>query len=171
MPRLATLLLLTVLCSAGTADEVLDGRTVLGSGNKMLADGAKALIAGDAKTGVRLTHAGLALPSTIRDKRAAWSNLCAGYIMLDELDEALPWCDRAVASGGNWRAFSNRALLYIRVGRYDAAAEDIAQADELVTDRPRKLREVNALLLDKTHPVQPRVIIDDRTGQTEDDGA
>lgn len=171
MFRVALFVLLTVLAGAGTADEVLDGRTVLGSGNKMLADGAKALVAGDAETGVRLTHAGLALPATIRDRRAAWSNLCAGYIMLDQLDDALPWCDRAVKSGGNWRAFSNRALLYIRVGRYDAAAADIAEADELVADRPRKLREVNALLLDKTHPVQPRVIIDDRTSPTDDDGA
>ncbi len=170
MPRLATLLLLTVLAAQVTADEMPDSRTVLGPGNALLADGANALLAGDAEAGVRLTLAGLKLPATERDRRAAWSNLCAGYVMLDRLDEALPWCNRAVAAGGSWRAYSNRALLHVRAGRYEAAAADIAEADELVSERPRKLREVNALLLDKTHPVRPRVSVDDRRDRTDDDG-
>ena len=170
MPRLAMLLLLTVLGGAGMTDEMPDSRTVLGPGNALLADGAKALMAGDAEAGVRLTLAGLELPATERDRRAGWSNLCAGYVMLDRLDDALPWCNRAVEAGGSWRAFSNRALLHVRAGRYDAAAADIARADELVSERPRKLREVNALLLDKTHPVRPRVSVDDRRNRT-DDGA
>ena len=170
MPRLASFVLLTMLAGVGVANEMPDSRTVLGPGNALLADGAKALLAGDAEVGVRLTLAGLDLPATDRDRRAAWSNLCAGYVMLDQLDDALPWCNRAVAAGGSWRAYSNRALLHVRAGRYDAAAADIAEADELVADRPRKLREVNALLLDKTHPVRPRVSIDDRRKRTDDDG-
>lgn len=168
MPRLAMLLLLTVLGGAGVADEMPDSRTVLGPGNAMLADGAKALMAGDPEAGVRLTLAGLELPATERDRRAGWSNLCAGYVMLNRLDEALPWCDRAVDGGGTWRAYSNRALLHVRAGRYDAAAADISRADELVVDRPRKLREVNAMLLDKTHPVRPRVSVDDRRNRNDD---
>lgn len=162
MLRFAMLLLLTALGSAGMAEEMPDSRTVLGPGNALLADGAKALLAGDAEAGVRLTLAGLERPATERDRRAAWSNLCAGYVMLERLDDALPWCDRAVEGGSNWRAYSNRALLHVRAGRYDAAAADIARADELVAERPRKLREVNALLLDKTHPVRPRISVDDR---------
>lgn len=170
MPRLAMFLLLTVFGSAGGTEEMPDSRTVLGPGNALLADGAKALMAGDAEAGVRLTLAGLELPATDRDRRAGWSNLCAGYVMLDRLDEALRWCDRAIAAGGSWRAYSNRALLHVRAGRYDAAAADIAQADQLVVARPRKLREVNAMLLDKTHPVRPRVSVDDRRNRN-DDGA
>ena len=168
MPRLVMLLLLTVPGGVGMTNEMPDSRTVLGPGNVLLADGANALLAGDAEAGVRLTLAGLELPATDRDRRAAWSNLCAGYVMLDQLDDALPWCNRAVAAGGSWRAYSNRALLHVRAGRYDAAAADIAQADELVAERPRKLREVNALLLDKTHPVRPRIIVDDRRNRGDD---
>ena len=64
-------------------------KTVIGPANVDLADGAAALRAGDAEDGVRLTQRGLRSANSQRDRIAGYSNLCAGLVMLDRLDEAL----------------------------------------------------------------------------------
>ncbi|MDH3587072.1 MAG: hypothetical protein OEQ30_08280, partial [Gammaproteobacteria bacterium] len=62
-------------------------KTVVGPGNVDLADGAAALRVGDAEEGVRLTQRGLSTANSQRDRVAGYSNLCAGLVMLDRLDE------------------------------------------------------------------------------------
>ena len=145
-------------------------RTVIGPGNVDLADGAAALLAGDAEEGVRLTLRGLNGAASERDRHAAWSNLCAGYLMLGRPDDALTYCNRAIdADTDNWRAFSNRAILHIQAARYEDARADIRRA-EAINPRARKLGEVKRMLLDKTDPVVPSISVDDGRGNlpTED---
>jgi tetratricopeptide (TPR) repeat protein len=154
-----TLCLLAVAAGQAAASDV---KTVIGPTNAALADGAAALIAGDAEEGVRLTLEGLSRPTSERDRIAAWANLCAGYVMLEQFDSALAYCDRVIAvDDDNWRAFNNRALVHIFRGDYAAAASDIDRVESL---RPnaRTLDRVRTMLLNETDPVRPTVVIDDR---------
>lgn len=136
-------------------------KTVIGPTNAELADGANELLAGNAKEGVRLSLLGLNRAIGRDDKVAGLSNICVGYIMLDELDKALVYCDRALAlDDSHWRALCNRALAYIKLKRYDEAEADIERGMVIAPDSS-KLKTVRRLLLDATHPVEQNVIIDD----------
>ena len=97
------------------------------------------------------------------------SNLCAGYVMLDQYDKAIDYCDRVLAEKENhWRALSNRALAYIHVDRFDEAAADLALA-ESIAPSARTVRLVRSMLLDKTDPVAPSIVIDDRRAPDDDE--
>ena len=63
--------------------------TVIGSPNQLLTDGARAMEAGRFDEGVRLTLAGLELPSKPSDAAAGHSNICAAYAYLKRFEEAL----------------------------------------------------------------------------------
>ena len=100
--------------------------TIIGPTNVLLADGATALEEGRADEGVRLTLEGLKSPNPVRDTAAAHSNLCAGYILLHRLDEALAHCNTSIAlDSANWRAYNNRAAVFDARGMYDQALEDV----------------------------------------------
>ena len=100
--------------------------TVISSENPMLAQGARALEAGDAAEGVRLTLEGLKAPSPLHDLAAGRANLCAGYVLLHRYDEALAACNLSIAlDPGNWRAYNNRAAVFAAQGFYELAAADI----------------------------------------------
>ncbi len=150
---------LMLLAGKGLAEEP---KFVVGPSNLDLVEGAEALREGDAERGVELTLRGLALVSGPRDRHAAWANLCAGYVMLDNPDEALGWCNKVIAEDDrNWRAYNNRALVHIQSGRYEEAAEDVARA-EAISPNAKTLKTVKAMLLAETDPVEPRVTVDDR---------
>lgn len=155
--------ILTWLLLAGTCGVAAEeSKTVVGPSNAMLADGADALMARDAERGVSLTLRGLSFPTNKRDERSAWANLCAGYVMLENPREAVSWCDKAIeADPDHWRAYNNRAIAYIQLGRLEEAAADIERVESL---RPNAgtLKTVKAMLLHETDPVQPTVTIDDR---------
>lgn len=162
MPDRRTVLVILLLVAAAGAGSAEETKTVVGPSNIDLSDGADALQSGDAEEGVRLTLRGLPQVSGPRDRHAAWANLCAGYVMLEKLDEALGWCNKVIAEDdGNWRAYNNRALIYIARGQYEEAADDIARA-EVISPNARTLKTVKALLLAETDPVRPSVTIDDR---------
>lgn len=159
LPVSWSLCLLAVAAGPATATE---SKTVVGPANVLLADGAAALMAGDAEAGVRLTLEGLSRPTRERDRIAAWANLCAGYVMLENYAAALGFCDRVIAADDdNWRAYNNRALVHIFRGNYAAAARDI---DRLEALRPnaRTLDKVRTMFLNETEPVRPTVTVDDR---------
>lgn len=159
-PRVALLLCLFKL--AGTAAASDDSRVVLGPSNVALADGAAALVAGDAEEGVRLTLRGLAVTTSKRDQVAGWANLCAGYVMLSRFDEALAYCDQAIeADSGHWRALSNRALVHLFRSEFDLAARDVERA-QAIAPRARIPRQVQMMLRNAVDPVVPTVTIDDR---------
>ena len=135
---------------------------MLGPSNADLADGAAALRAGDAEEGVRLTRRGLKSGIGGRDRVAGYSNLCAGLIMLERMDEALEACNRALdLDDRHWRSYSNRALAYIKLRRYREAELDISTVEEL-NPHARTLKALRAMYRDAVDPVSPSVIIDDR---------
>jgi tetratricopeptide (TPR) repeat protein len=119
-------------------------------------------LAGDAEEGVRLTRLGLRRETSRHDRVVGLSNLCAGYLMLERFDEALDACNRAIADGErHWRAYSNRALLFVLQDRLDEAERDLRKAEELAP-ASRTVRTVRSMLRDRTDPVAPTVIIEDR---------
>lgn len=169
--RLSLAMLVAAGCWVGTAN-AQEARTVIGPRNPDLAAGADALLAGDAQKGVRLTLKGLQSAASVRDRKTGMSNLCAGYVLLDDLDSALDYCNRVLElDDKHWKAYSNRALVYVRMKRYDEAEADL-QRGEALAPNARTLRAVRAMLLDAIEPVAPNVVIDDRRQppKDEDDG-
>lgn len=154
--------LVACLCLVAGMTAAQEMKTVIGPTNSDLHNGAQALLAGDAEKGVRLTLLGLQNASNTREQATALSNLCAGYIMLKELETALSHCDQVlVLSDSHWRAYSNRALAYIQLERYDEAEQDLQKAESLVP-HSRKVKTIRAMFLDATDPVAPQIVIDDR---------
>ena len=155
-------LLGSVAALPAAAQEDSQSRTVIGPSNIDLADGATALRMGNAEDGVRLTQRGLNTATGDREHVAGYSNLCAGLIMLERLDDALEACDRALEiDDEHWRSYSNRALVYIKQERYADADRDIAKGEALKPNA-RTLKIVKSMLLDATDPVAPSITIDDR---------
>jgi tetratricopeptide (TPR) repeat protein len=169
--RFVALLALLGSAMAASAAEQEDGqiRTVIGPSNIDLADGATALRAGNAEDGVRLTQRGLNSATNNRERVAGYSNLCAGLIMLERLDDALDACNRALEiNDGHWRGYSNRALAYVKLERYAEAQRDIA-ASEAINPNARSTKVIKSMLLDATDPVAPTITIDDRRRTPADD--
>jgi tetratricopeptide (TPR) repeat protein len=141
-------------------------KTVIGPTNPELAQGADELLAGNGEEGVRLTLLGLRHATRKANRLTAISNLCAGYILLDQFDTALTYCNQALEENDqHWRAYNNRALIYIRQERYLEAEQDILRGQELAPNS-RTLKVVRAMLLGKTDPVSPIIIIDERRKPT-----
>lgn len=157
--------LLLVVVSLALLTRLADGqeaKTVVGPHNADLSAGAEALMAGDAERGIRLTLKGLQRETRSYDRRTGLSNLCAGYILLDDLETALSYCDRVIEeTDRNWRAYSNRALIFVKLARYADAEADLERA-EAIAPNARPVRAVRSMLQDATDPVAPIVIIDDR---------
>lgn len=145
-------------------------KTVIGPSNPDLYHGANALLVGDGEEGVRLTLLGLQRATNRRSRMTGMSNLCAGYIMLEQLDTALSYCNEVLeADDRHWRAYSNRALVYVKMERYEEAERDLQMAESLVSNA-RTVKIVRSMLLDATDPVAPQIVIDDRRQPaTEDD--
>jgi Flp pilus assembly protein TadD len=158
-----------VTCADAVGQTENEAGTVIGPSNIDLADGAAALRVGNAVDGVRLTQRGLQSANNDRDRVAGYSNLCAGFIMLDDLDAALEACNRALEiDDGHWRSYSNRALVLVKQKRYTEAERDI-DSGQALSPHSRTLRAVKAMLLDATDPVSPTIIIDDRRHAPPDD--
>ena len=159
----AVLLLVPMTLAASQSDNNLDtNKTVLGPRNPFLADGADALQAGDAEAGVELTEKGLAMARGRLERKAALSNLCAGYLMLGRPEEALEACNQVLVLDPNyWRAYNNRALVLLELGRHEESRADIERGQEL-QPKSRNLKRTKAWFLDATEPVEPSIEIDDR---------
>ena len=148
-----------------------ENKTVMGPSNIYLYDGANALMAGDGERGVRLTLRGLEHAQGLREKRVAHSNLCAGFLLINEPDLALEHCNWVLERDPtHWRSYNNRALVYMRLERFDEAEADIRKGQEL---RPnsKKLKIVKGMYLDETQPVTPKVEADDRRSADEEFGS
>ncbi len=129
---LFALSLLVAALGAARADDRAMSATVIGPENPLLRDGAAALEAGRAADGVRLTLEGLKIPSPARLAAAGHANLCAGYVLLHQYDEALVHCNTSITlDPSNWRAYNNRAAVFSARSLYDQAIEDIRSAMKL----------------------------------------
>ena len=63
---------------------------------------------------------------------AGRANACAAYALLMKWDEALEQCNQALAlDNSNWRAFNNRAAIYVAKGLFDLAFHDINSGLEI----------------------------------------
>lgn len=168
-PVLLLVLLSSIMAVPASGQEDGQIKTVLGPSNIDLADGATALRAGNAEDGVRLTQRGLNTATNDRERIAGYSNLCAGLIMLERLDEAIAACNRALdLDDGHWRAHTNRALANVKLERYADARRDIA-ASEAISPNARSTKVIKSMLLDATDPVAPSITIDDRRQAPRDD--
>ena len=157
---LAALLLVWSSAGAQGAGASLEGqKTVIGPRNPFLADGASALVSGDAERGVALTEKGLAIAQGAFEHKAALSNLCAGYLLVNKPKQALEACNQVLAEDPDfWRAYNNRALVYMELGRYAESEADIKRGQEL-RPKSKNLKLTKAQLLDATDPVVPTVEI------------
>ena len=139
-----------------------NNKTVLGSSNVALQDGADALRAGDAKEGIKLTMLGLSQARGSRERQTAKSNLCAGYALLGQYEIGLTYCDDVLLENDrHWRARSNRALIYLKLRRFEEAHQDLL-IGESISPNASTLKAVRRMYLDATDPVAPIVVIDDR---------
>jgi tetratricopeptide (TPR) repeat protein len=157
------------LCLAAAIAQGQESKTVLGPTNPDLYYGAQALLAGDADEGVRLTLLGVQRATNSRDRITGISNLCAGYIMLEQYETGLSYCDQVLAENDrHWRSYSNRALAYLKLGLFEDAEADLQKA-EAIAPNARTVKVVRSMLLDVTNPVAPVIVIDDRRQTAEDD--
>ena len=159
----AVAVLLPAAAGAQNTDRTADGPvTVLGPRNPDLKNGAEHLLSGRSELGVELTLRGLEAAQGGREQEAALSNLCAGYIMLKNYDEALKYCDLLLARNDrSWRGYNNRAVIYINLEQYEKAHADLLKGEEL-NPNARTIRIARAMYLDAVEPVSPEVEIDDR---------
>lgn len=137
-------------------------KTVIGVRNMPLKSGAEALLAGDYEEGIRLTHLGLTQAFGVREEEAALSNLCAGYLQLQKYDTALQYCEMLLARNDeHWRAYNNRALIYMKTKQWDKAEADLIKGEELNAGA-HTMKLARAMYMDAVHPVSPEIEIDDR---------
>ena len=166
MCKFLLLLAITSLAAVQTfADGQTESRTVIGPSNIYLYDGAIALLAGNPDEGVPLTLKGLQFAHGQRETKIAHSNLCAGFLMLGQAETALVHCNWVLDIDPNyWRAYNNRALVYLRLERYAESEADIKRGQEL-NPRSEKLKDVKGLYLDEVEPVDEKITIDDRRNE------
>lgn len=163
-------LLAMMLLAASPVAMSEEAKTVIGPSNIDLYDGANALMAGDGEEGVRRTLQGLELAQGPREVRIAHSNLCAGYLLINQLENALFHCNWVLERDDrHWRTLNNRALVYMRLERYEEAEEDIRKGQEIRPDS-KNLKIVKGMYLDETKPVETKIEIDDRRSPTEEPG-
>lgn len=156
---IALLIAPLALVAQGESNVVLGGTK-----NAELSDGASALTTGDPERGVELTLIGLKQARGTIERRAALSNLCAGYLMLEQLDEALRYCNEAIEVDElNWRVYNNRALIYVMKGEFELAEADLSRCDDL-NPYGRATKVVRQLLAHAKDPVAPVITMDDRRG-------
>lgn len=156
------ILSVTLLLASSPAALAEEAKTVIGPQNIYLYDGANALMAQNGEEGVRLTLLGLKVAKRGREEKIAHSNLCAGFLLINQPESALEHCNWVIdRDEGHWRTYNNRALVYMRLERFDEAEQDIRKGQAL---RPnsKKLKIVKGMYLDETQPVTIKIEVDER---------
>jgi len=163
MARNLILLAITILAAVQVyADDEAEAKTVIGPRNVYLYDGANALLAGNPTEGVSLTLKGLEFAHGLREKKTAHANLCAGFLLLGQAETALEHCDWVLErDSSHWRTYNNRAIVYLRLERFEESEADIRRGQE-INPRSEKLKEVKGMYLDEVEPVDEEITIDDR---------
>lgn len=152
-PALFAIVLLATAWSV--ADNTPVSKTVIGPSNMELYEGARALATGDGDAGVRLTLLGLNRATSQREKKSGHANLCAGFLLLNQPNTALWHCNWVLERDpDHWQSYNNRALVYLRLQRFDESAADIAKG-QLLNPKSKTLKEVQGLYLDAIEPESP----------------
>jgi tetratricopeptide (TPR) repeat protein len=136
-----------------------DSRTVLGGGNELLAAGAEMIRAGQYEDGIRLTTLGLDRSTSIADKAAALSNLCAAHAAKGNPDLAITYCTESIAiKENNWRAYSNRSYAFYLKGMYAQASTDLEMAAS-ISPNARQVEQIRGMINERN--LRPSVIMED----------
>ncbi len=160
--RLTVLAILALAAERAYAVDEPGSKTVIGPRNPFLFDGANLLKTGDGEEGVRLTLLGLKAALGQREEKTGHANLCAGFLLLEQLDTALEHCNWVLdLDPYHWRTYNNRAIVYLKLERFDESAADIKRGQEL-NPRSEKLKEVKGMYLDEVDPVSENITVDDR---------
>jgi tetratricopeptide (TPR) repeat protein len=143
--------------TAGKSERA-ESRTVLGT-NSFLSEGADQIRLRQYDEGIRLTTLGLAQVSSVEERAAALSNLCAAYAAKREPDRAIDYCTQSLAlRDDNWRAYSNRSYAYYLKGRYAEAHADLEIAASINPDAPT-IEKIRGLINEKS--LRPTVTMED----------
>jgi tetratricopeptide (TPR) repeat protein len=162
LPLLAIFIVPGAVWSQANNQTETSNKTVLGVRNLPLRHGAELLLAGKYEKGVELTHEGLEQAFGFREEEAALSNLCAGYLQLGKYDTALQYCELLLARNDkSWRAYNNRALIYIKTKQWDKAEADLIKGEEL-NEGAYTMKVARSIYMDALYPVDPEIEIDDR---------
>jgi tetratricopeptide (TPR) repeat protein len=152
-------LCLAASSAAAQPEQPADSRTVIGGGNEYLAAGADAIRAGLYDDGIRLTMLGLERPSSVNDKAAALSNLCAAHAAKGEADLAIKHCTDSLAiNDHNWRAFSNRSYAFYLKGMYVQASVDLDSA-AAISPNARQVEQIRGMINERS--LRPSVIMEE----------
>lgn len=169
MRRAIALLCVTALTSLAHAQATTSaqdqgpGHTVLGHRNPDLHEGAMQLRMGNPESGIKLTRRGLNYATTEREQYSAYSNLCAGYILIQQYENAVSYCDQALAMDrDNHQALSNRALARFYMKSYDQAQVDV-DAGLQIAPHSNKLKRIAQMIRDEVDPVTPEVEVEHET--------
>ena len=136
-----------------------DSRTVLGVVNEYLSAGAEALRAKQYDDGIRLTKLGLEHATSIRDRAAGLSNLCAGYAAKGETDLAIKACTESLEiNDENWRAYNNRSYAYYLQRHYKEADADLKRAIA-INPNARQMSQIRGMINERT--LQPNVTVEE----------
>jgi tetratricopeptide (TPR) repeat protein len=134
---------------ATNKSERAESRTVLGS-NEYLAQGADQIRMRQYDEGIRLTSLGLVQATSINERAAALSNLCAAYAAKGNAEQAIDYCTQSIAlREDNWRAYSNRSYAYYLKGLYREAHADLDLAASINPDAPT-LEKIRGLINEKS---------------------
>jgi tetratricopeptide (TPR) repeat protein len=148
--RIALFACALIFSGAASSEDILDSAqsaSVFGAVNPLLTRGSEALQAGHYEEGVRLTLEGLEQPSSARDKAAAHSNVCAGYVAMKRWIEALEHCNLALElDRHNWRTFNNRAAVFVGLRKFDLAMTDVNSGLELAPDSATLLKSKEVVI-------------------------
>lgn len=145
---------------AQTSDraERAESRTVLGS-NEFLAQGADQIRMRQYDEGIRLTAIGLAQATSINERAAALSNLCAAFAAKGNADQAIDYCTQSIAlREDNWRAYSNRSFAYYLKGRYREAHDDLDVVASINPQAPT-IAKIRGMINEKS--LRPTITIED----------
>ena len=171
LPLLAVLIVPLPAESQNDDRMVSGNKTVIGIRNLPLKRGADMLLAGQHEKGVQLTHQGLAQAIGFREEEAALSNLCAGYLQLEKYGTALQYCEMLlVRNDKHWRAYNNRALIYIKTKQWDKAEADLIKGEELNAGA-YTMKMARSMYMDAVYPVAPEIEIDDRESMNREKNA
>ena len=169
LPLLAILIVPDLALPQAKMESTAGSTTVLGVRNLPLKRGAEKLLAGQYEEGVRLTHEGMELAFGNHEEEAALSNLCAGYLQLEKYGTALQYCEMLLARDPeSWRAYNNRALIYIKTKQWDKADADLIKGEELKPGA-YTMKVARSMYMDAVHPVEPEIEIDDRESEELDE--
>lgn len=79
-------------------------------------------------------------------KTAAYNNLCAALGVQAKYEDALDACNKALnLKADNWRALSNRAVIYSLTGNEEQARADMQAAILLASDNPKLVQNIAIL--------------------------